>query len=123
MNLLSTLRVALCLLAITGMIGSSLARSAMAMTPEMQAMHSDAMADHAAMEMSQAMPCCPNGTPQPDSMKDCPFMTLCLAKIVFAPGPAASVSGPLSFVSMAWTSGGAYVRDLSQPPPSRPPIV
>lgn len=122
MNLLSTLRFALCVLAITGMVGSSFARSAMAMAPDIQAIQSDASAEHADMEMANGMPCCPKDMPQPGGMKDCPFMTLCLAKIVFA-APASSFMEPVLMPGMAWHLDGADMRDNSKPPPSRPPIA
>ena len=122
MNLLSTLRFALCVLAITGMVGSSFARSAMAMASDIQAIQSDASAEHADMEMANGMPCCPKDMPQPGGMKDCPFMMLCLAKIVLA-APASSFIEPVLMPAMVWHLDGAGMRDHSKPPPSRPPIA
>ena len=104
-------------LAVLALLLAPLARPAMAMPAVMHA----TMGDHASMEMTADMPCCPEKAPVPDCAKGCPLMAMCAAgSLQYMPTVSALVV-PFTLASVVIPANGANLDGLTQRPPPRPP--
>jgi hypothetical protein len=111
------------LLAIIGLVLSSMMRPAMAAPAGMPASAGvmAAMVEMHATGMPAGMPCCPGKPVLPDCGKDCPFMALCAGMALS--GPVFGFFVPLGLVSIVVPDNQSQFIGIWQAPPRRPPKI
>ena len=108
----------LAILAVVGLIAGPFASPHMPAAAEQIVAMDD---DHASMNMTDSMPCCPDTQQKPDCDKVCPFMAAC-SGIVFPPiASGAALSAPLTLLTVISPADDPELSGLAQGPPARPP--
>jgi hypothetical protein len=73
------------------------------------------------MNMSEAMPCCPDTPAKSDCAKVCPFMAVCAGLIFSGSSSSATLTAPSALLAVIAPRDDAKLRGLGQAPPPRPP--
>lgn len=73
------------------------------------------------MNMSDAMPCCPDTPAKSDCAKVCPFMVVCAGLIFPGLAGSATLSVPSALLAVIAPRDDAKLSGLGEAPPPRPP--
>ncbi len=114
-----TIRYLLAALAMLGLVLGPMAAPTMAM-PMSTDMASSATTDMN-MNMSDAMPCCPDSPAKSDCQKVCPFMAVCAGLIFSGTVGGATLTVPTALLAVIAPRDDAKLNGLGQAPPPRPP--
>ena len=112
----ATIRHLLAALAWLGLVFGPMAAPAMVMP--MSDMAASATTD---MNMSDAVPCCPDSPAKSDCAKVCPFMAICAGLIFQGLAGSATLTVPGALLAVIAPRDDAKLSGLGQAPPPRPP--
>ena len=110
-----TIRHLFAALALLGLVLGPMAAPTMGMSMDMAA---SAMTD---VDMSDAMPCCPDSPAKSDCAKVCPFMAVCARLIFLGLASGATLTVPTALLAVIAPRDGAKLSGLGEAPPPRPP--
>jgi hypothetical protein len=110
-----TIRHLFAALALLGLVLGPMAAPTMGMSMDMAA---SAMTD---VDMSDAMPCCPDSPAKSDCAKVCPFMAVCAGLIFPGLAGGATFTVPTALLTVIAPRDDAKRSGLGEAPPPRPP--
>lgn len=114
-----TIRHLLATLALLGLVLGPVAAPAVAIPLPMDVAASAATGMN--VDMSDGMPCCPDGPAKSDCAKVCPFMAVCAGLVFAGFAGGASLAVPTALLATIAPRDDAERNGLGQAPPPRPP--